>query len=958
MELPTQVAVDGLINGLVYALVGMGVVLIYRSTRVINFAAGAMGLPGAGLVALLALEYNFPYWVAVACGLAAGTAFGAVVELIVVRRLFTSPRVVLLVATIGVAQLGQAIVMSLPDVNGVGVRYPRAISGERTIGSVVLSGTDQLVILVVPALAVALGLLLTRTTFGRTVAASADNADLARLSGISPKRASTIVWTLGGFLSTVSLILIATDLGSVGQVSTLGPSTMVRGLIVAIVAGMVSFPRALAAGVVLGVVEAGLGFNTTDQPGLIDAVLLAAVLIAVVLQSRQQRASGAAAFSFTPRVRPVPAAIRDRWWVRHHGWLVGAVATAAAAAVPLVITAPSRSYLYASILAFALIALSVSVITGWSGQLSLGQMAFAGVGALVTAMYVRGQEIVFGLPTGTYMHLELGPVSLLPAILAATVITTVLAVILGSGALRARGLLLAVSTFVFAQAAEQYLFDTELFTGGRPLPIGLPRGELAGVDLASQRTFYWFVLAAVVLAVSVVARLRRQAPGRRIMAVRDNADAAAAYTVSPARAKITAFAVSGALAGLGGALLGAVTQAINTNELFVVGDSLEVVAIAVIGGLGSVAGPFLGALWVKGLPAFFPDNDLVPLLSSSIGLLLLLLYLPGGLVQLAYSARDALFGWVADRAPEPEQSRSAAVPSRRGGRTKDDNDPGRRVIPDTVPALATTDVVVRFGGVRAVDGVSLSVGAGEVVGLIGTNGAGKSTLVNAIGGFVPASGRIEIEGEDVTRYGPHRRARHGLGRTFQAANLFPDLTVRETVMVALEGRSRSVTRRGSGSSATATALALPSAVRAERAKAAEAVEIIDFLGLGGYADATIADLSTGTRRIVELAGLVALDARVLCLDEPTAGVAQRETEAFGPLIGAIRRELDASVLIIEHDMGLIMSISDRVACLEAGRVIAQGPPEQVRADPAVIASYLGTDDRAINRSDSLEEPVP
>jgi ABC-type branched-subunit amino acid transport system ATPase component len=190
-----------------------------------------------------------------------------------------------------------------------------------------------------------------------------------------------------------------------------------------------------------------------------------------------------------------------------------------------------------------------------------------------------------------------------------------------------------------------------------------------------------------------------------------------------------------------------------------------------------------------------------------------------------------------------------------------------------------------------------------------------------------------------------RRAQLGLGRTFQAATLFPELTVRETVEVALEARERT--------GLLSVALLYPHSNRMERAKRAHAAELIDFLGLGRYADAFVADLSTGTRRIVELAGLLALDARVLCLDEPTAGIAQRETEAFGPLILEIQRELSAAMLVIEHDMPLIMSISDRVYCLETGRLIAEGSPTEVRADPAVVASYLGTDERAIARSDVL-----
>ena len=206
--------------------------------------------------------------------------------------------------------------------------------------------------------------------------------------------------------------------------------------------------------------------------------------------------------------------------------------------------------------------------------------------------------------------------------------------------------------------------------------------------------------------------------------------------------------------------------------------------------------------------------------------------------------------------------------------------------------------------------MSLNVQSGEIVGLIGANGAGKSTLMNAMGGFVPSSGSVSLLGEEVADKPPGYRATLGLGRTFQSANLFPELTVTETLLVAVEARAHS--------GLLSSALGLPAARRHGRVARAEVSELIDFLGLGRYRDHFVSDLSTGTRRIVELAGLLALDARVLCLDEPTAGLAQRETEAFGPLIVAIQEELSASVLLIEHDMPLIMGISGRVYCLETG----------------------------------------
>ncbi|HKY68782.1 MAG TPA: ATP-binding cassette domain-containing protein, partial [Acidimicrobiales bacterium] len=275
----------------------------------------------------------------------------------------------------------------------------------------------------------------------------------------------------------------------------------------------------------------------------------------------------------------------------------------------------------------------------------------------------------------------------------------------------------------------------------------------------------------------------------------------------------------------------------------------------------------------------------------------------------------------------------------------------RPPVPDTVvDALRLADVTVRFGVRTVVNEVSLAVPRGAVVGLIGANGAGKSTLMNAVGGFVPSTGSVEVLGTDVQGRAAHRRAALGLGRTFQDAALFADLTVRETVQTAVEARAHA--------RFASVALGLPRARRLERAKRAHADDILDFLGLGTYGERFVSELSTGMRRIVELACLLATDARVLCLDEPTAGVAQREAEAFGPLLLSLRRELDASMLVIGHDMPLVMSISDHIVCLEAGRVISVGPPDHVRHDPLVVASYLGTDVRAIHRSDAIRATAP
>ena len=930
-----QLLLNGVTDGLIIGVLAMGIVLIHRTTKVINFAVANMGLVGSGLLAVLVLDYGTPFLAALPIALVAGTVFGLLMDRIVIRRLFYAPRVILLVATIGIAQLAETVAALLPKIGNLAATYPVVSAGVWHLSSSVqITGNQIAILVVVPVIAVALSLLLNRTVLGKAVLASADNPALARLQGISPKVVSAAVWAGAGLVSSICLILICGENGQVDQLSAVGPETLTTALAAAVLARMVSFRVAMLAGLVLGVLQDVIEFNWLSQAGLNDALMLVLIIVAVFYTSRGRAASAErASFSFAPSVRPVPQRLREIWWARNIERITLVVLAIAAVLVPIVVTLPSRQLLYTIILAYAICAVSVTILTGWAGQLSLGQMAFAGVGALIAALLDRGTSIGLGSSV-----LVVRPMPFPAAVAIAALITAALAALLGLGALRVRGLLLAVTTFAFGVACENYLYARPFFMDNPEAnTASFPVTTLFGLNISSQRAYYYVVLAVLIAVMILAGRLRRSGIGRTTIGVRENADAAAAYTVGAARTKLRAFALAGGIAGLGGALLAGALQTVPySSSYFLPDDSLTLVALVVIGGLSSVSGPIIGALWVVGLPAFFPTNDVVPLLTSSLGLLIMLLYFPGGLVQIGYSARDALLAWADKRlGPAPAKKVGAAPPAVL-------TTTARAPLAADAPVLVTSQIRVKFGGVTAVDGVSIELRAGEVVGLIGTNGAGKSTLMNAIGGYLTAQGAVTLLGRDVSGRPAHKRAAAGLGRTFQAATLFPDLTVTETVQIALEARGRT--------GLLSTALYLPKSVRGERANAAAAADLIDFLGLGRYADSLISDLSTGTRRIVELAGLLALDAQVLCLDEPTAGIAQRETEAFGPLITSIRRELGAAMLVIEHDMPLIMSISDRVYCLETGRVIAEGPPTTVRTDPKVIASYLGTDERAIARS--------
>jgi ABC-type branched-subunit amino acid transport system permease subunit/ABC-type branched-subunit amino acid transport system ATPase component len=940
-----QMIFSGLIAGMTYAVFAAGFVLVYRCTGVLNFAQGEIGAFGAALLALLVVNYDIPYWFALALVIAACALIGTAIELSVVRRLFSSPRLVLLIATLGIAQLLIVFKINLPDIDVENASsYPLPFTTRwRVTDNLTVLSRDLLVLIVVPILILALAIFLTRTKFGLAVRATASNPDTARVFGISVKRTSTIVWTIAAGFAGASGVLIAPIIGTAAasaSVDAIGPSLLLRSLTVSLLARMKSLPMCLLGGMGVGVAEWVIVGNVqqTDRT-IVDLYLFVGVLALVLFVNRGRRDD--ANWSLSPKIKPVPARLKSSKVIRVLPTFGFAMLFALLAAVPFLLDKPSSYVTWTEILILTMVVLSLSLLTGWAGQLSLGHFAFVGLGGLSMVALRNGHDIP--VPFNLWdMSFELG---WLPAVLISTAVGVVTAVVVGLPALRVRGLYLAVTTLAFAVMCQSWLFRQEVFLGRSSATPSLPKPKYGPWDFSDRRTFYYLCLIVLFVVTVVVARLRRTGIGRSFIAVRENEDMAAACTVSPMRMKLTAFGVSGGIAAMAGCLFITLVNVVQPEIDFATGFSIRMVSTAIIGGLGSVAGPFLGVLYIRSLPEFLGNSEQIQLLTSSIGLLVLLMYFPGGLIQIPYSIRDAVYAWVDRRmgergVPEPVPAIAKRVPTRRVLDVS---------LAEGRPWLRVDDLSVRFGGNRAVNHVSLEVRGGEIVGLIGANGAGKSTLMNAVSGYVGSTGDIEVLGRDVAHLSAARRHRLGLGRGFQSARLYPDLTVTETLMVALEARERSWL--------VPSLTALPPSVPAERRKRTEARELVDFLGLGRYGDHFVSNLSTGTRRIVELGCLLATDARVLLLDEPTGGVAQRETEAFGPLIVRIQRELDAALLVIEHDMPLVMSISDRIYCLETGEVIAEGTPHEVRENPLVIASYLGTDERAIRRSGVTAAPT-
>ncbi len=918
-EMPIEVVTLGLITGLTYGLLGIGLTLVYRTTRILNFAHGEIGALPAALIPVLVINNGWSYWLVLPLALGLSASLGGLTELLVIRRLSRAPRLILLVATIGVSQILLVINIVIPREGELArSSFPTPFDWSFRVGNYFVSPGQVAILIVAPLLLIALSAFLSRTTLGMASRAAAENSDAAELAGVPVRRVSLLVWTVAGLVAGFSAILVGPTKPLLTTVA-LGPSLMLRALAAAMIGGLVSLPAVFAGGIAIGLLEALVTFNYATG-GTLELVLFLVVVGSLVVRrnlGRLARGGEESSWSLAGAVRALPPRLARRSEVVRARRGLFLMLGLAAVVAPLPFSS-AQHVLMTSVVLFALMGLSLVVLTGYAGQVSLGQFAFVGLGAVV-----GGRMLQLG-----YMPW----MAMLYSVLAGGVS----ALIIGIPALRIRGLFLAVTTLAFAVATNTWVFgQTWLvsFTGSQA-STRIPRPILFGVDMQRTRNYYWLCLVIFVVVAAMVHRLRVSGIGRAMIAVRDNEPAAATLSVSPRRVKLTAFVLAGMIASLGGYLYGGLIVTFSSST-FSPAESLSLLAMVIFGGVTSITGAVIGAMWVRGIPYFFGAN--IGLISSGIGLLLVLLVLPGGLAAVLFRLRDrvvaVLTGEEVDRVEEsPEGARPRLEPRLAGADT-----------PDGQPLLEARSISVRYGGVVAVEAVSLHVGVGEIVGLVGPNGAGKTTLFDAISGQItPDEGQVLLGGVDVSGLRPEQRALHGMSRTFQQARLFDELTVVDAFALALE--------RQEPSEVVPSVLGLPPSRAAERRKHLRADEIVELLGLEPFAHRSVLQLSTGTRRLAELGCTVAMGAEVLLLDEPTAGIAQREVEAFVPAIREIQAHLGASVVIIDHDIPMIGAIVDRLYVLAGGVVIAEGDPDVVRRDPGVVKAYLGTDERALRRS--------
>ncbi|HVM54711.1 MAG TPA: ABC transporter permease [Acidimicrobiales bacterium] len=634
---PLGVLVQGLVIGGLTALLAFGIALIYRANRIVNFAGGDLGALPASLAVLLIVGPGVPYFLALPIGLAAAIVLGAVIDFLVIRRFFTAPRLVLTVVTIAVSLLLGFFSLILPaafDIRTPPQSFPSPFDVRFSIGRTVFSGNDVIAMVAVVALIGGLGAFFRYTNIGIAVRATAEGAERASLLGVPVKRIGTIVWIIATVLATTAVFLRAGVVGlPFGQL--VGPALLVRALAAAVVGRMERFPVIFVASLALGVLESSIIFST-GRATLVDPILFVVIVTALLLQRRGTvaRTDERSSWQSANDVRPIPKELRSvpevRWGVAgvRAGLLLFAVA------LPVLLSEAQIS-LVAVILMTAMVGLSLVVLTGWAGQVSLGQVAFFGIGAAV----------------GAHVTTALGW-DLSVAFVVAGAAGAGAAMVIGVPALRIRGLYLAVITLAFALATSAYLLNPEFIHW---LPQGrFDRPFLFGrIALDTESRFYYLVLAALLLTLAAMRGLRNSRTGRVLFAVRENERAAQAFGVNAVAAKLTAFAFSGFIAASAGSLYVHHQQGLATQS-FGVARSIQVFVEVVLGGLGSPAGAIIGVVFIEGLTYFrsvFPETirAFLGLLTSSLGVIVVLMVLPGGLSQGLYGVRDRLLRLVADR---------------------------------------------------------------------------------------------------------------------------------------------------------------------------------------------------------------------------------------------------------------------------------------------------------------------
>ena len=1051
--LPPGTLMLGLVTGALSSLIAIGLVIVYRSSRIINFAQADFGAVAATLAILLVTRRHWSYFVAVPLGLVVALATGALTELVVVRRFFRAPRLILTVATIGVAQVLSATSASLSNIIKIPSHNSKSFSQgflaqgfsspfhfRFTITPVTFNGDTLVALVVLPLVVFGLTWFFSRTDSGIAVRAAADSQTRAVLLGIPVRRLSLLTWTLAAGLSGLGVLLTAGVNGySVGDIS--GPTVLVPPLAAAVIARFESLTVAVVASLAIGVFSNAV-YWSYPKSSTVSALLFVVILLALLVQrKRATRVTGdeLGGFLAVREPRRLPDAVRRLPELRRAALIVGGILGFVAFVLPQLLSA-SQVIILTFTAIYAIVGISLVVLSGWAGQLSFGQFAFVGLGA--------------GTTGGLLVHAH---ADYLLCLLAALAVGAVGAVVIGIPALRIPGLYLAPVTMAFAVATSSFVMDATQFPTFNPPQVQRPM-LFSRISLDSAQPFYYLTLALLLLVVLAAHHFRRSRIGRVVIAVRDNERMAAGFSLSSTRVKLVAFAFSGGLAGLAGgiyvlAIYGVPFQGFSADI------SQQVFAMAVVGGLASITGGILGAVYVFGAQ-YFLSGPLVALVTGA-GILFVLMFAPGGIAEILYGFRDRWLRRVLRRhnldVPTLASSTPRAAPRSLTGvsglvstdalcagtdawrrefdalgksarrRLRKTCQLGRPISPPEhaalavgwarnarrmqkryAPAMLAIPFVVAFvlallasfrghgftyahefatrafwtllisiacygvwqwygcarsaqanlalvrecptpdagvngtviakpgagalldvrnldagyGHLQVLFGAEASVGAGEIVALLGTNGAGKTTTLGAIAGSVGAmGGEIFFDGEDISGLEAVDRVRRGIVMV-PSKSIFGSLSVRDNLRLgaylARQGRDTQFV-----SSQTERVLTLFPVLR-ERLNQQASL------------------LSGGEQQMLAIAQGLLCKPKLLMIDELSLGLSPMVVASILDVVQELNRT-GIAVLVVEQSVNVSTTIAARAMFMEKGQVRFSGPTSELAVSELLNSVFMGGD---------------
>ena len=894
--------VVGITTGAVYGLAATGLVLTYKTAGIFNFAYGSIAALSIFVFFFLHDQHGWPWPLAALICLGVLAPIEGLLMERLARALDRAGVEVRVVATVGISLVvlgigtlwygqNQTIIPSfLPTTSvhvlGVNVSYSQIIV---TVLSVVLTG--------------ALYLFFRRMRAGIAMRGVVDNPPLLALTGESPVRVRRWAWLIGSVFASLSGLMLAPALSLDALIITM---LVVQAFGAAAIGYFSNLPLTFIGGLIVGVAGALATKYVVQVPLLagLPASLPFAILF-VALMATPRRLLLERRITITRVARPpyyAPPLVRGGF---------GTVVIIALLVVPS-FAGPNLA-IWSTFLVDVLLLLSLGLLVRTSGQLSLCQYAFAAIGA------------------ATFGHLSSGlHVPWLFALLAATAIAIPIGALLAVPAIRLSGVFLALATFGFGIFVEQMFYNQSYMFGSLTDGVPAPRPDvsLGGWNLGSDTGFYYVILLIVLLAVGLTVAVQRGRLGRLLRAMADSPLGLEAYGASVNLTKVVVFCISAAMASVSGALL-AMLFHYGVGGNYASFNSLTLLAVVVIATVGDPWYAVLGALGLAVLPGYWTASNVNTYFEIAAGFFAVVFALQADHVPRMPRRLRELLDRVGRRkppaAPVPDGEAAALPPVSPGS-------PADTAPAIDAPGLEVTGLTVRYGQMTAVRDVSLRAPMGGIVGLVGPNGAGKTTIFNACSGLLrPSEGRVVLHGRDVTRSSPSSRARRGLGRTFQKAQLFDSLTVAENVALGCEAAL-------AGANPLRQLAASRRQARHVDAAVAGALAAVSIRHLAGKQAGL---LSTGQKRLVELARVLAGGFDVILLDEPSSGLDAAESHQFGTILQRVVAERGVSVLLVEHDMELVTRICRHVYVLDFGSLIFDGTAQQMIENDTVRTAYLG-----------------